>query len=440
MEGEKCLNLVLISLILFFSATCLTLLVPFYSHEALARGVTVTQSGQVIGSIFLVNILLTPLVTRYVPVVGARTILLSGCIISALGNISYSFLTLLSSSNLFFIFSLVVRVVVGVGESAISATAYTLAAQQAGPRDQGKVLGLTEACFGAGTMLGPCLGGYLYQGWGFAIPFLVSGLALLLTGMASCVLLTSTTDHDKQGGGGGVEVSWCDILCSDGVMVSIVMNTLASSAYAWYTASLAPYLTITYSLTVGQTGLVLLVNGLLYTSFTPVFGWLTDHYITGLQAQILGNLLISTSYMFIGPIPPLESAGVGHHVWVLCAAVGVQGVGSAALYLGSLLHMMRAVSGQGEESQAMVSSLWCVAEWVGAYVGASMGSWSYDTMGFATGTMVEGALVMMVTMLVMGLTIKQRVFSKKKDRRTNRGVNYKQIPDYEYDEYITDNP
>ena len=207
----------------------------------------------------------------------------------------------------------------------------------------------------------------------------------------------------------------------------MLMNILASSAYAWYTASLAPYLSATYGLSVGQTGLVLLVNAFIYTSFTPVFGWLTDNYIDGLDAQILGNLLIGFSYMFIGPIPPLEALGLGGHVWVLVVAVGVQGLGSAALYLGSLLHMMRGVKDQGEQSQGMVSSLWCISEWVGAYAGASLGSWSYDTVGFATGTMVEGGLVLLVTLLVMGGAVKRKCRKEQGHRGTFSGVDYKPL-------------
>eukprot|EP00090_Calanus_glacialis_P043366 TRINITY_DN76788_c0_g1_i1.p1 TRINITY_DN76788_c0_g1~~TRINITY_DN76788_c0_g1_i1.p1 ORF type:complete len:427 (-),score=115.72 TRINITY_DN76788_c0_g1_i1:23-1303(-) len=425
MDSVQRLNLLLISLLLLCSAICLTILVPFYSAEALGRGVTVTQSGQVIGSIFIVNIILTPLVTRYIPVVGARTLLLAGCMVCAVGNIGYSLLATVWDKDQFFFLSLLGRVVVGAGDSAISATAYTLAGQQAGKGDQGKVLGLVEACFGVGTMIGPCVGGFLYQRWGFGVPFMSCGIVLLIIGIVSCFFLTNLSEVNKDTS--SKAVTWSNILMSDGVMVSMVMVVMASSAFAWYTASLAPYLSTTYGLSVGQTGLVLMVNGLVYTSFTPVFGWLTDTWLNGLTTQIVGNLLIAVSYMFIGPIPPLQAQGLGGHVWVLVVAVGVQGLGSAALYLGSLLHMMRAVAGQGEQSHGMVSSLWCMAEWGGAYAGASLGSWSYDTVGFATGTMVEGGLVMLVTILVMGAAVGGRWRRKKDDQGSFSGIQYKPI-------------
>ena len=40
---------------------------------------------------------------------------------------------------------------------------------------QGKAISLAESFFGAGTIFGPSLGGFLYELGGFLTPFLVSG-------------------------------------------------------------------------------------------------------------------------------------------------------------------------------------------------------------------------------------------------------------------------
>ncbi len=41
---------------------------------------------------------------------------------------------------------------------------------------QGKAISLAESCFGAGTIFGPSLGGFLYEAGGFQTPFLVAGI------------------------------------------------------------------------------------------------------------------------------------------------------------------------------------------------------------------------------------------------------------------------
>lgn len=76
---------------------------------------------------------------------------------------------------------------------------------------------------------------------------------------------------------------------------------------------------------------------------------------------------------------------------------GVQGVGSACTYLGSLVYMLKAASEAGlpdsEQTKGMVSSLWTVADCVGGYIGSSAGGLAYDVVGFKMGTLLECCLV-----------------------------------------------
>ena len=71
---------------------------------------------------------------------------------------------------------------------------------------------------------------------------------------------------------------------------------------------------------------------------------------------------------------------------------GLQGVGTAATYIGTLLYMMRGVSEAGlpdkEQTRGMVSSLWVMADSVGGYLGDTLGSLAYDNLGFQAGTVV----------------------------------------------------
>ena len=143
---RKVLNLVLISASNLFGGVSLSLLSPFYSAEALLKGVSVTKSGIVFGSVFVTTVLCTPVIGRYIEVLGARKFLLLGSGICALGNIAfgtlclvqvssscvYSKLTMLNTqeSTAFFLLSVLVRVVTAVGESALPTAAMALASRQ----------------------------------------------------------------------------------------------------------------------------------------------------------------------------------------------------------------------------------------------------------------------------------------------------------------------
>ena len=95
--------------------------------------------------------------------------------------------------------------------------------------------------------------------------------------------------------------------------------------------------------------------------------------------------------MFLGPIPPISSV-MGHHLWVTVAAITLQGIGSAFAYIGTLTYMTKRVLDSGlpktEQASAMVSSLWLASECMGCFIGSTLGSVAFDTVGFQMGTLI----------------------------------------------------
>ena len=110
MNPRSFVNLLLISCSVFFAGISLSLLSPFYPTKALSKGVSVTQSGTVIGSVFITTIIFTPFVGRYIDSLGARMFLIIGCFITGVGNISFGFLDDVNNTNTFFILSIGIRV------------------------------------------------------------------------------------------------------------------------------------------------------------------------------------------------------------------------------------------------------------------------------------------------------------------------------------------
>ena len=69
----------------------------------------------------------------------------------------------------------------------------------------------------------------------------------------------------------------------------------------------------------------------------------------------------------------------------------------------------------------MVSSLWCVGHYIGAFGGASLGSWCYDTIGFAWGTLVECVAILGITILVVGSHMKNK-YRKNDTAGNDQGI------------------
>ena len=223
--------------------------------------------------------------------------------------------------------------------------AFTLACKQVSAEHQGKATSLAESFFGVGSMFGPTIGGWLFDLGGFPLPFWIFGGFSLFLSLSSFLLLTDSTDvHDEVEQ--GKDVTWSQVLSSPGVLVSLVSMVCAGTGWQWYAPSLDPYMEQTFGLSASQTGLVFMSFGITYTVFTPLFGYLTDQGLDGMSSMIIGNSCILITFIFLAPIPPL-SPYIGPSLPGSVVSMALQGLGSAATYIGSLLYMLRGVSEAG---------------------------------------------------------------------------------------------
>ena len=426
MNSQNIINLTLISLATFLAGISLSILTPFYPTEALSKGVTVSQTGIVLSSVFLTTIFITPICGKYIQMLGARNFLILGSLVVGVGNVAFGFLQAVDSHVMFFSLSIVIRILTAVGESCVAPASYTLAGKQVSQENRGKGIALAETSFGLGTMLGPTVGGALYDHGGFLCPFAVNGALMVMVGLAALLTLHEdpSLDHDEDE---QRNVTWWEILSAPGVAISIFGLIFAGCGWAWYSASLEPFLRNKYDLTASQTGLAFMVFGLTYTIFTPVFGALTDKGLDGLTATILGNFVIFLGFVFLGPIPPLKFLG---GLSMSVTALGLQGLGSAFTYIGTLLFMMNSVKDAGlpdkEQTRGMVSSLWVIADCIGAYMGTSVGGMAYDKFGFEAGTMIMGGMLL-ATVAIMLLYVFVQKINNHQSIEVQRLLEDKQI-------------
>ena len=265
-----------------------------------------------------------------------------GTTICALSNIAFGFLDYVNDSTAFFVLSIVVRVVTAMGESAIPNSCMALASNQMDKENRGKAVATCEACFGLGTIFGPSIGGLLYDAGGFSLPFWAHGSAQILVAILSALLIKEdgNAGYDSLDSGATVEVTWLRILAAPDVLLSSVTMSVAGLAWVWYAASLEPFLADTYGFSASSTGLVFMTVGITYTIFTPIFGAFMDRGMNGLTVQVLGAVITFVGFCLLGPLPVLQGL-LGSHAWITVLAIGIQGIGFAAIYLGSLMHMLK---------------------------------------------------------------------------------------------------
>jgi len=411
----------------FLAGLSLSIMTPFYPTEALTKGVTVSQTGIVLGSVFLASILFTPLCGKYIQILGAAKFLILGSLVVGCGNVAFGFLQNVQSHAIFLTLSILVNVIIAIGGSCVSPAAYTLAGDMVAKQNRGKGIAMAETSFGVGTMFGPTVGGILFDYGGFRLPFLAIGLLMVVVAILSSLFLEESR-MEIESGALLRNVTWKEILSAPGVGVSIFALVFAGAGWSWYSASLEPFLKHQYKINASQTGLVFMAFGIAYTLFTPVIGFLIDKGLDGLHSIIVGNFIIFLGFVLIGPIPPLKHLA---SLEVTVSALGTQGLGSSFSYIGTLIYMMKAATDAGlpdkEQTRGMVSSLWVISDCLGGYVGSSLGSLSYDKYGFEVSSMIFGGIIlmsvlMMVLYLATRLALEKMMLMEMSNQAERRGL------------------
>ena len=233
MRWRGVVNLTLVGLSNLFAGVSMSILAPFYPGEALTKGVSVTQSGVVLGSVFITTLVFTPIMGRYMGRLGARKFLLAGSMVCALGNLGSGWLDQIETGTSFFVVSLVVRIITAIGESAVPPAALTLASLQVQKSNEGKAIALCETLLGVGTMFGASIGGILYSQGGFPLPFWVCGgsqLALLFP----CILFLRDIDRSYTSLEAELETGWVPVLKAAGIPITCFALCLAGTSWSWY--------------------------------------------------------------------------------------------------------------------------------------------------------------------------------------------------------------
>lgn len=387
MGFQEVFNFAIICLGMMLAGASYSIPTPIYPAEALARGVTVFQSGLVLGTIYIVTILCTPLSATLIGKFGGSAVFFTGTLLCGLGNVCFGFLCWVQNGHVYFIMSLLCRSISAVGEALITPTAYPLGANQFSEIHKGKSISFVEACFGIGMVAGPGLGGLLFSAGGFLLPFVVAGGSLILVALLGNGLFKSKSVplFEER------NIGWKELMSCPGMLIYLFGAGCAGSAPAWYSASLEPHLEHKFGLGPEQTGLIMITYSLTYTMFAPMFGALMDYCCLNTRTSVLmGNFLIMMSMLGLGPVPGL---GMIESVPEVGFTLFVQGVGTAASCIGTLIGMVQcsedANMPQTDQTTGMLSGVWLMGLCMGSFLGASGGSAIYEIVGFAWSCTIE---------------------------------------------------
>ncbi|EGT54808.1 hypothetical protein CAEBREN_28107 [Caenorhabditis brenneri] len=421
LNSRQILSISMLSLANLCSTVAFSCIAPFYPAEAKLKNLSETQTGIVFGIFEFTMFLISPLFGKYIILIGARTMFIAGIAVTGMTAILFGFLNYLPPGNIFFWFSVLVRILEAVGDAAFVTSSFAIAAKSF-PNNVAFVVGILETFAGLGYTAGPVIGGFFYDIGGFQLPFLVLGIVLLAASVLafslvenSRGLLTSSFRKNFNGLPSDDESSeedkgMLEILRLPQIWLPIFSVVSCAISLSFLDPTLSNHLE-SFKLSPTEIGLMFLLCGGFYTAMCPIFGAIMDKFHNGDTLLLFGSVATLLSMFFIGPTP-LLNAYVQKDLWVIGISLAVLGLAASALYIPCFQMCLDEVKCRGFEDNfhtyGCVSGIFQAAFGFGSFIGPTFGSVVVENVGFRwTTTMIAFLHVLLSTVVLMGIIIKK---------------------------------
>ncbi|KAM4679432.1 MFS-type transporter SLC18B1 isoform 2-T2 [Amazona ochrocephala] len=283
----------------FSSMICYSILGPFFPSEAEKKGASNTIVGLIFGCFALVNFLSSLILGNYITHIGAKFMFLAGMFVSGCVTILFGMLDKVPSGPVFIGLCFLVRAMDAVGFAAAMTASFSIVAK-AFPNNIATVLGSLEIFTGLGLVLGPPLGGFLYQSFGYEVPFIMVGcVVLVLVPVNMCVLSKYDSVPSKDS-------FWKLILLPKVLLLCLTIFSL-SACLGFLDPTMSLFILKMFKLPAGYVGLVFLGLALSYSLSSPLLGLLSDK-LPYLRKWLLvsGGLMTALCFFMLGPAPVLH--------------------------------------------------------------------------------------------------------------------------------------
>jgi multidrug resistance protein len=306
--------------------------------------------------------------------VSRRLLLVGGLVALAASNVLFAV-----AGHIAWLFA--ARLVQGAADAVTWVVGFALIADLYRPAERGRVMGFVMSGTSFGLMIGPTLGGWLYEAGGVELPFYaVAVAALLVAGLLLVVPFPASQAPAER-------VPILTIVREPAVTTCALIVIVGASTAAMLEPVLSLWLASDLGLGPARVGLVFGVAAVASTVLHPVYGGLADRW--GARRMTLVGLVLMASFL------PVVS-----RAWSFESAVALFVVQAAAIALvvtPSLAYMADVVSSVGTGSFGVAYGLYNFAWGVGLLVGPAAGGFLFERLGFSTLTFVWAPVVLVAT-------------------------------------------
>ena len=367
----------LVTFATFTDLIAYSICVPVLPDLAERLGATPTMIGLLFGSFGITLLAVSVPMGAVSDAVGRRVPLVASAIGLAGATTLFAF-----SDTLPWLFA--ARLLQGAADGVMWVAGFALIADLYGPEDRGRVMGYVMSGTSVGVMLGPSIGGWLYEAGGIRLPFLfVSGLALACAA-GFFVMTPPARDRSVRTPSIWSVLSVGDVARCAGFVIVTAMTF----------AMFEPVLPLFYSRSLGlspaRVGL-LFGSGAIASAVMPfVYGPLIAKW-GARRLTIIGLLLTAAGLPLMGLAQGFRSAML---------LTVVEWMATALIITPSLAYMAEVTSFAGAAAYGIGYGVYNAAWAVGILVGPTAGGFLYERLGFVPLTLAWAPLVVALTILL----------------------------------------
>ncbi|XP_056001783.1 MFS-type transporter SLC18B1-like [Ostrea edulis] len=267
------------------------------------------------------------------------------------------------------------------------------------PDNVATVLGMLQTSSGLGVIVGPSVGGALYEVGGFGLPFFVVGSITMLNVIVGYFLIERIDDTPRSG-------SKSMFFLLRNPFTWTITFTIASGSFAigFLHPTLALHVAKLPELA-GKTaliGLMFLVSGGIFSFTAPVFGYFTDKkgYVKSMMAA--GGLIAALGFLLLGPTPLMDP--FPFELWSVIVSLALVGLGLGCAIIPTFRSLVDSAKALGMEddmdTHGVVAGLYNCFYSLGELLGPTVGSALVDRFGFnwsatgCAGLLATSAIIM----------------------------------------------
>ncbi|XP_044867071.1 MFS-type transporter SLC18B1-like isoform X5 [Mauremys mutica] len=392
-----------------------------WQQQAEKKGASDTVVGLIFGCFALSNFLTSLIVGNYLVQIGAKFTFVAGMFVSGCITILFGMLDRAPDGPIFIGLCFLVRAMDATGFAAAATASFSILAK-AFPNNIATVMGSLETFTGLGLVLGPPLGGFLFQSFGYEVPFTVLGCIVLILVPLNMYLLPKYDALATK------DSFWMLVTLPKVVFLCFTRFSL-SACLGFLEPTMSLFVLEKFKLPAGYVGLVFLALALSYSLSAPLLGLLSDK-MPYLRKWLLvfGGLLTALSFFLLGPAPILH---IESKLWMFVLTLVLYGFsfGMTCIPLFPEILSCAYENGfeQGLSTLGLVSGL-CGAMWsLGGFVGPTLGGFLNERLGFEWAAAIQGGWALLSGLAIGIFYILEASQRRRSSLQTPPGTNEERV-------------